>query len=345
MQGLRDARFAAIIPACVQTEPLPRPVIVFGHGLFGSSKGYLSDAFTLDLAETNCFILLAGDFIGLTDRQLQLGPLTVNDMNRAPQIAEKLGQSVIDFMALGALARGKLAEAPEFQYEGTPVIDPAKVFYVGGSLGGTMGGVIMAYDPGFQKGVLAVPGGVWSTLFERSAAWFALMGATQGSYEEPAFYQLVIAFLGFALEPYDPISTAQHITRDPLFSDQSAKDILMWYGLGDSVVTNIATEEIAREMQLPVVSPSVKVPWGLHEEPSPLSSGLLVLDQHPTPLPPDTNVPPSEDNGSHGGVNRNGAALREVQQFLLQDQITQTCSDGTQPVACDCDPGGGGVCD
>jgi len=64
-----------------------------------------------------------------------------------------------------------------------------------------------------------------------------------------------------------------------------------------------------------------------------------------TPLPPATNQPPSEDNGTHGGVNRNPAALRQVEQFLLQDRIVPTCMMDSTPVACDCDPDGGGVCD
>ena len=344
-QGQRDARFAAVVPACVQTAQLPRPAIVFGHGLFGSSREYLTDEFVLDLAETYCLVVIAGDFIGLTSRQLQLAPLAVNDMNRGPQIAEKLAQSVIDFMALGTLARGKLAAAPEFQLDGAPVIDPTQVFYVGGSLGGTIGNTIMAYDPGFAKAVLAVPGGVWSMLFERSAAWFALLGAAQGSYEDPEVYQLVVAFLGLAMEPYDPITTAAHVTRDPLFADQAPKEVLMWYALGDCLVTNIATEMVAREMGIPVLAPSVKSPWQLPPQDGPLQSGVTIYDEHPTPLPPPTNQPPSEDNGTHGGVNRNPAALRQVEQFLLQDRIVPTCMMDSTPVACDCDPDGGGVCD
>lgn len=345
MNGMRDARFAAIIPSCVQTAQLPRPVIVFGHGLFGSAKEYLSDGFVLDLAETQCVVVLAGDFIGLTSRQLQLAPLAVNDMNRGPQIAEKLAQSVIDFMSLGALARGKMVSAPEFQFNGAPIIDPEQVFYVGGSLGGTVGNTVMAYDPGFKKGVLAVPGGVWSMLFERSAAWFALLGAAQGSYTDPQVYQLVVAFLGLAMEPYDPITTAGHVIKDPLFADQQPKEILMWYSLGDCLITNIATEMIIREMGIPVIAPSVKDVWRSPAQSGTLTSGVTIYNEHPTPMPPDTNQPPSEDNGTHSGVNRNPAAMRQVQEFLLQNRIVPTCKDGEDIVACDCNPDGGGVCD
>jgi pimeloyl-ACP methyl ester carboxylesterase len=344
--GLRDARFAAIIPKCVTdgTYPLPRPTVVFGHGLFGSAEEYLDDDFVGDLAQDHCLVIVAGDFIGLTSRQLQLAPLAVNDMNRGTQISEKLAQSVVDFMSLGAVARGPMAAAADFQYNGTSVIDPEKVFYIGGSLGGIMGNTLMAYDPSFKKGVLAVPGGVWSMLFERSAAWFALLGAAQGSYTDPEVYQLVVSFLGLAMEPYDPITTAAHVIKDPLFG-QPAKDILIWYTIGDCLVTNISTEMVLRTMGMKVLGPSVRSPWRIDVAEGPLSSGATVYDEHPSPMPPDTNKPPSEDNGTHSGVNRNPSALRQVEQFLLQNQVVAECKSGQTVVACNCNPDGGGVCD
>lgn len=335
MQGMRDAQFAAIIPECVQTQPLPRPTIIFGHGLFGSAKEYLSDDFVKQLAEDHCFVIVAGDFIGLTSRQLQLAPLAVNDMNRGPQIAEKLGQAVIDFIALESVTRGPMATSPEFELNGMPVIDPAKTYYVGGSLGGIMGNTFMAYDPNITKGVLAVPGGIWSMLLERSAAWFALLGAAQGSYHDPAVYELNVAFLGFAMEPYDPITTAAHVIKDPLFGNP-VKRILMWYTLGDSLVTNISTEVIMREMGMDVLGPSVRTPWHVAVKDGPLANGATIFDAHPTPLPPETNQPPPQDNGTHSGINRKPPALREVEKFLIEDQIVNECKVGGVPAPCDC---------
>jgi hypothetical protein len=337
MDGMRDAHFAAIVPQCVETMPLPRPVIIFGHGLFGSSEGYLDDQFVIDLAQENCFVIIAGDFIGLTDRQLALAPLAVNDMNKGPGITEKLAQSVIDFIALETLARGPMRTAPEFSYNGTPVIDPAKTFYVGGSLGGIMGNVFMAYDPNITKGVLAVPGGVWSLLFERSNAWHLLMGAAQGAYEDPEVYQLNIALLGMGFEPYDPITTAAHVIKDPL-PGVPVKNIDIWYSVGDCLVSNISTEMVARTMGLDMLAPSVKSVWGMPAKAGPLVNGITLYDEHPTPLPSDLNIPPSNDNGTHSGVNRNPSALRQVYQFLLQDGVVQTCG-GSTPAPCDCSTG------
>jgi hypothetical protein len=343
-QGLRDANFAALIPDCVATQPLPRPTIIFGHGLFGSAKEYLNDSFTQMLAEQHCFVIIAGDFIGLTSSQLQLAGLAVNDFNVAPRISEKLGQSVIDFMALETLARGPMANAPEFKYNNQSVIDPARTYYVGGSLGGIMGGVIMAYDPNLVRGVLAVPGGNWSMLVERSFAWYALRPAALGSYVNPEIYPLLIAAFGMGMEPYDPITTAAHELKNPL-PGVPPKEILMWYSMGDCLVTNIATEMVAREMGIDLLAPSAKQPWGMSPTAAPLKSAINVFNAHPTPLPPDTNVPPGTDNGTHSGINKKPAALRFVAAFLGEDvsdptaDVVPECLVAGSAAACDCATG------
>ncbi|MEO8844955.1 MAG: hypothetical protein ABI591_27530 [Kofleriaceae bacterium] len=342
LTGMRDANFAALIPQCVTTQPGPHATIVFGHGLFGSAKEYLADSFTQDLAEKYCFIIIAGDFIGLTSRQLTLASLSVNDLNVGYGITEKLGQSILDFVALENAVRGPMSTAPEFQdNNGQPVIDPAHTYYIGGSLGGIMGNVFMAYDPNITRGVLAVPGGVWSLLFERSNAWSLLQGALMGSYTDPKEYQLIIAMFGMAFEPYDSITTAAHVIKDPL-PGVPVKNILMWYSMGDCLVNNLTTEMVARTMGITLIAPNVKDVWGMTPAPGPMANGINVFNDHPAPLPPDVNIPPAVDNGTHSGINRKAAALREVEAFILNGQAArQTCfaADGTTPAACDCATG------
>jgi hypothetical protein len=341
LQGMRDAQFAAVIPACV-TEPrvLPRPAIIFGHGLFGSASELLDDRFVQDLAADHCMIVIAGDFIGLTSRQALTAANAVTDLNRGAGITEKLAQSIIDFIALTAIARGPMAAAPEFEVGGTSVIDPASVYYIGGSLGGIMGNALMAYDPNLTRGVLAVPGGNWSMLLERSYAWLALRTLVQGSYRDPQVYPLNVALFGMAFEPYDPITTAAHVIKDPLFGNP-VKNILMWYSIGDSLVTNVATEMVARTMGIEVLFPSITAPWGLNLIPGPRDNGVVVFDDHPSPLPPETNEPPREDNGTHSGINSKPAALRMVQSFLLPpvQKAVVGCQIGGAPVPCDCATG------
>jgi hypothetical protein len=334
--GMRDARFAAIVPSCVANLPLPRPTILFGHGLFGSAEDYLNDGLVLDLAEDFCFVIVAGDFIGLTERQLALAPLAANDVNKAFWISDKLQQAIVDFIALENAIRGPMRTAPEFLYMGQEVIDPTRLYYLGGSLGGIMGNTFMAYDETIRKAVLAVPGGNWSMLFERSSAWTLLQGAAQGSYPDLGLGQMLIALMGMTLEPVDPLTTAELVRIDPPAANP--RQVLLWEAIGDSLVTNIATELVARTMQLPVTGPSVKEVWGLETSTAQVPSGFTIVDEHATPLPSMFNVP-EDDNGTHSDCNRRGALLREAEAFLLNDSIRHPCQTGGSPAPCDCATG------
>jgi hypothetical protein len=341
LSGTYDARFAAIVPSCMSTATLPRPVVVFGHGLFGSAEGYLNDTFVSGIAEQNCVTIVAGDFIGLTDRQLPLAPFAVSDFNTGPQISDKLEQSIIDFIALESAVRGPMAESAAFKVNDTSVLDKNRVYYVGGSLGGIMGNTFMAYDPNLTRGVLAVPGGNWSMLLERSTAWTLLLGIHQSAYRDPEVQQLNLALaFGMGMEAVDPMTTAAHVLKDPL-PGTPAKNILIWYALGDSLVTNISTEMIAREMGIPLLGPSVKTPFGLTPVTGPTPNGLVIYDEKRQPLPHETNQP-QEDNGTHSGVNRRPAIMRQLQKFLLPAAPTaagvasQECRVGGNPAPCDC---------
>lgn len=337
--GMRDANYAAIIPKCAETAQLPLPTIVFGHGLFGSAADYIDDGFLQTVANQLCFNIVAGDFIGLTERQITVAALAANDLNKASGITEKLAQSVIDFIALENLVRGPMRQHAEFRRGGEDIIDPARVYYLGGSLGGIMGNVFMAYDPNITRGALGVPGGAWTMLFERSIAWSALKGAAQGSYADPLQYQTLILLLGAHFEPYDPITTAARVISDPL-PNTPAKQIMLYEAIGDCLVNNYSTETVVRTMGVPYVLPSVKEPWGLEGTDQPVTSGFTVYDEHPTPLPPSTtNAQPLTDNGTHSGVNKRQAVIDQVRRFVLDGELVNMCRSGKSSAPCDCSTG------
>jgi hypothetical protein len=339
MSGMRDARFAAIIPQCVTTATLPIPVMVFGHGLFGSGDGYLNDNFLQRVANDYCFVVIAGDFIGLTSRNIGTAAIAANDLNKAAGITEKLAQATIDFISIEHAIRGPMHDSPQFEYQGTPVVDPTRVYYFGASLGGIMGTTVMGYDPVMIRGALGVPGGPWSMLFERSLAWNALKGPAHASYQDPTTHQILISLLAMAFEPYDPITAAPHLLADPL-PDTPAKQIFMYETLGDSLVTNVSSETLARTVGLPVMMPSLKEPYGLTPMTGTVGSGFSIYDEHRLPLPPDSNTPPEEDNGTHANVHERAAVLRQIEEFLYNGTVSDQCFDGgSNVVACDCATG------
>jgi hypothetical protein len=98
-------------------------------------------------------------------------------------------------------------------------------------------------------------------------------------------------------------------------------------------------------MGIDLLSPAAKMPWGMAPTAAPLQSAINVFNDHPTPLPPDTNVPPTTDNGTHSGINKKPAALRFVAAFLGEDVTDPTsavvpeCLVQGSAAACDCATG------
>jgi hypothetical protein len=201
-----------------------------------------------------------------------------------------------------------------------------------------MGGTFMAYDPLITRGALGVPGGAWSLLIERSAAWVPLQVAAIAAYENQYTYQMIVALLALSFERSDPVTTAANVISDPL-PGTPAKQLLLWEALEDSLVTNLSTELMAREYGLPVCGPSIKVPWRMEERAIAEPSGLTIYDEAASPPATTTNVPSIDDNGTHGGINERGAVLRQVQEFFLQGQVLNQCKSGDTPVPCDCTTG------
>jgi hypothetical protein len=342
MSGMRDATYAAIIPECVTTQAGPHPAIVFGHGMLQSASIVLTDPNVQQIATENCDVIIAGDWLGFTSDDTGTVLNAVTDLNAGYTIADRLAQSIIDFMSIENTLRGPMVTSPEFSYNGQPIIDPSRVYYIGGSLGAIMGNVFMSYDPNIQRAALAVAGGNWSMLFERSYVWEMLGPIVRASYRAPEVYEVLVSMFTMALEPYDPITTAAHIIKDPL-PGTPAKNILMWYSVGDDVMPNLGTQMLARDMGIPLLAPATQEAWNVQDAPGPLPNAITVLDEHPSPLPdPSTNVPPQQDNGTHGGISNRASVHRAVAAFFGGSQMAvQTCfaADKITPAPCDCATG------
>src|SRR5690606_3643045 len=105
--GLDRAELSVLVPACAADADLPLEAVLFGHGLFGSAEEYAQGSLLQRIADDHCVVVFATDWIGLSSRQLALAAFAVNDLNRAGALADMLGQSVVNFIALERLVRGE----------------------------------------------------------------------------------------------------------------------------------------------------------------------------------------------------------------------------------------------
>ena len=79
------------------------------------------------------------------------------------------------------------------------------------------------------------------------------------AYRDQLTYQHLVALLALAFEPYDPITTAPRVLAggDPLLG-VGAKQLLLYEAIGDSLVTNLATEMYARTLNIGLSGPSLR---------------------------------------------------------------------------------------
>lgn len=334
-----SANVSAIIPRCVETATLPIPVVIFGHGIFGNARESVDVGFLHTLANEECAVVIGGDWIGLTNRQFANVAFAMNDINLGLALTEKLAQAVINFITLQHMLRGPLLTSAEFAFEGEQIIDPNQVSYFGGSLGGIIGGVFMAYDPHITRGALGVPGGPWGLLFERTVFWPPLRITMKGAYTEPYDYQQLVVMMGMLFEKVDPITTASRVIRNPL-PDTPEKQLLVYIAMGDNLVSNIASDVMARSLELPVIGPSVVTPFGLTETTETATSGYTIYDEELLPLPPDHNaLEDLTENGTHAGVHEWGSVQRQVFRFLTEGVIDSECQLDGASAPCLCTTG------
>ena len=334
-----ESNIAVVIPKCVETAELPIPVVIFGHGMFGNAADSLDSAFIQRFANEECTILVGSDFIGLTNRQFASVAFAMNELNKGKTLTEKMAQSIINFIALGRALRTTMLDAEEFKLDGVQIIDPEAISYFGASLGGILGGVFMAYDPTITRGALGVPGGPWSLLFERSVFWPPLRITMKGAYPEPWDYQQNVALMGMLFEKVDPVTTAHRVIANPL-PGTPPKQLLLYMALGDALVTQTASDTLARSLDLPVIGPSVSVPFGLEETTEIVSSGYTVYDEAPDRVPPESNAMEDlEFNSTHGDVHEWSAVQRQVFGFLKDGMISSECFLESVPAPCLCPTG------
>ena len=249
----------------------------------------------LQLADELGAIVVATDWRGLEADDRIEAIEVAGDFGRFPVITDRLVQAHVNQRTLLALVQeGSLLEHTFFTGDsGQQLGDPDTVVYYGISLGGIEGQVFMAQDPGVEAAVLHVPGGFWSTMLERSTQWPLFELVMEDTVPSPHDRQLLYAISQLFWDPVDPVSWTGEL---------GAQTILMQEAIGDEQVPNMTTEALARSIGLPLLSPEVRLPYGL-ELASELAVGSSALVQFDPMVgePEDINRPPSL-SGAHSDI-------------------------------------------
>lgn len=323
--------FSLIVPRAAAERPLP--LMVFGHGLFGSGVDYMRFSEIQSVAQKYGWIIVATDWSGLSKWELPAdggsgaAVKAVSDLNNLPFITDRLQQSVINTIALTRTARGILADDAKLKAgDGTPYIAKEEpVGYFGISLGGIMGTTFMAYSPDIMRGVTNVAGSTWSLMFQRSSNWNLFEIIVGSAYPEALDQQLLLALAQSQFDFTDPINVAPFVVNQPL-PDTPKKQILQQMSVLDAQVPNISSEILARTMGLPLLSDSPLEIWGMPPTEGPLESAFTVWDltpQAPSVPRPDNSTP--KENHVHAALSGLEELQTQTDHFLRQGEVISTC--------------------
>lgn len=179
------------------------------------------------------------------------------------------------------------------------------VAWVGGSMGGTMGAVIVSADPRLKTAVLNVPGAGWTHLIPYSLLYNSGMEGIM----ETTYGDRISIHLGMLMS-----QTSWDDVDGAVWADEALEaggTFLLQESMGDPVLPNLGTELLANALDAVHLTPTLSDVHGIPTDPGPLSTGATLTQ---------FRVPPSGPYDIHGFAAREtpagAAALDQIIEYL-----------------------------
>jgi dienelactone hydrolase len=300
-----DARipFTLVIPKGA-VPPAGYPVVIHGHGLSnhrGSMLGVANELARAGYAMIAIDDVLHGARQSIKDQHNNYqgsydGPDGIPDGVGLPiaffggfsdfvALRDNFRQTVLDETSLVRLIQSSqldLARLAAAAGGTTPRLDPQRIYWSGGSLGGIMGAMTIAVEPEIRAAALQVPGASFIQLITTSSAQLAPLVSTlaraalgvQGNEALDEFHP-VATLLAAVTEAGDPIAYAPHVFQNPLLPERTPPDVLVSYAVYDEVLPNISTVALVRALGLALASPRLFDLPGIATLPAPVVGNLM----------------------------------------------------------------------
>jgi hypothetical protein len=327
MRAVSSAPIVIQIPSCAASAGHPLPIVVFGHALFENAADTLASPLVEMMANQQCVIHAATDWIGLAATDFgTIGNALAEDLNNVYLATDRLQQAHVNVLVMTRLLQKSLKDDAVLRVNGQPVTDGSQIYYEGLSLGAIEGTTFMALSPDVTRAALNVPGAEWSLLLFRSSAFGPLKTVLGAMLPDKMDQQLAIAASQSEWDFTDSATFAPHLLQDPL-PGTALKHILVQESVDDAQMSNVTTRLLARTMGLPGLAELVLPVFGIDAQPGPLDSAYTQWDSHPSRTPPVGDVALSSDNGAHTAVFKQPLAIDQVSAFFKPDgQVVSTCT-------------------
>ena len=346
--GESEIPFSMVVPASVRDSFAPGNALAFGHGFFGSQNELTSGA-TMKILESTHSVGFAIDWIGMSSADLSsLTDTLVTRPAHGADFIDRVHQSMANWLVVTAAVRGPLAALPDLVRggDGTAVgvvpdaqagadnagatfYNPARVSFLGISMGHILGGVQAAVNPDLSRVVLNVGGAGFTHMMPRALPFAPLFAVISSSLRDPLATQSYVAMFAESLDRIDPATYAPFVLSRKLPGSATDRQVLMQVGLADAAVPNLGSFLHARALGIPLTGPSPSAVFGLAEvDPAAVKSALTLFDfgLDASGYALGTLVP----NKVHDSVRVDTQALAEMDVFFREGRVASTCAGPCQ---------------
>lgn len=321
------------VPCSLMTNPEPRPIVQYGHGLLGDT----SEMYTGWMGKFQNEHRLVFGGTTLTGMSVEDSPAISVNVTEDPTgfaiVPERLHQGFVQqwitTRVLQAIATDPALSFPNGEGVQTPILDPTQVVYYGISQGGIQGSVIVAGSDVLDRGVLGVAGNPYPLLLFRSHDFDRFFDIFKAKFTDadPATLTpdhrditLILAMIELLWEPAEGSGWAPEIAANP------DKRVLIQNAIGDSQVATLGGHWLARAVGASTIAPQTRPIFGVPEVAGGHEGSALVEWTY-TDVPPEPveNLPPALDFDTHECPRRQVDGQRQVIEFLESGAVLQTC--------------------
>ena len=334
-RGLQKFKFRINVPRCAETATGPLPVLIFGHGLFGSYRTETSQDYHKKLIDSLCMVEAVTTWHGLAE--VDIAPIVntaILDWSKLPRITDRLQQGHVNFQVLVELMQGDLLKDKTLEVNGQPLTDGKELYYLGISLGGIQGVVFSALNKTITRSAVHVSAGWWSMMMQRSSNFQVFDVMLDRIYPNPTDQLINIHISQQQFDYTDPIVWGRHLLSNPL-PGRPIKRIAMQESRYDDQVPNICTRAVARSIGLTALTPAVEQVYGLPQAAGPLDSAYTQFDVDPPvkPYPGNTPAPkPKKEDSAHDQVRHSDVWARQLELFFKPDgRVENPCNGACDP--------------
>jgi len=336
LNGTVSFPFIAIVPASVRDGSGPAPVMQFGHGVFGS-QAELDNEVTGQVVERLGVVAFSVDWWGMSASDLGFVVGAVgDDVYNSVAFSDRVVQGMANWLSLTAAIQGSLREQPAFQRTTTqppattPLYDVQPIHFLGISQGHILGGVYAALNPQIDRAILHAGGAGWTHIMFRSLPFERFLFLMDLSVPDKLDQQKLVATMAAHFDRIDPATYAHYVLRDELPSGPAGnagqRRVLIQTGIADTNVPTFTACLHARQLGIPLLTPSPRTVWGLPAMTAPVDGSAAVIFDMGIDDAFAAAAQPPPLNDVHNGMRLVPEVLDQMDAFLRTGQVINPCA-------------------